>query len=94
MLTIAKVFTIDPKRVKDGNNIKPVNYKIFHTIHKISSDEKPSSALRKGVKSSMRLAVNSVKNGESEAVVSAGNTGALMAMSKIVLRPLESGDIF
>ncbi len=80
------------KNLIKQNNIKPSNYKIFHTIHKISSDEKPSVALRKGIKSSMRLAINSVKSGESEAVVSAGNTGALMAMSKIVLRPLESID--
>lgn len=65
-------------------------YKIFHTNESISPEEKPSVALRRGKKSSMRLAIDSVKNKESDVVISAGNTGALMAMSKIVLRPLES----
>ncbi len=67
-------------------------YDIFHTEDSISSDEKPSTALRRGTKSSMRLAINSVKDGEADVIVSAGNTGALMAMSKIVLRPLKSID--
>jgi glycerol-3-phosphate acyltransferase PlsX len=63
---------------------------IIHTDEFISSDEKPSFALRRGAKSSMRLAIDSVKNGESDVVISAGNTGALMAMAKIVLRSLDS----
>ncbi len=67
-------------------------YQIIHTDEAISSDEKPSVALRRGTKSSMRLAIDSVKNGESDVVVSAGNTGALMAMAKVVLRPLPSID--
>jgi phosphate acyltransferase len=67
-------------------------YTIIHTEEFISSDEKPSIALRKGTNSSMRLAIDAVKDGRAEVVVSAGNTGALMAMSKIVLRPLPSID--
>lgn len=67
-------------------------YTIIHTEEAISSDEKPSVALRKGTKSSMRLAIDSVKSGEADVIISAGNTGALMAMSKIVLRPLPSID--
>ncbi len=67
-------------------------YFLFHTSEFISADEKPSIALRKGTNSSMRLAINSVKSKDSDAVVSAGNTGALMAMSKIVLRSLPSID--
>lgn len=67
-------------------------YSLIHTTENISSEDKPSIALRRGTKSSMRLAINSVKDGESDAVVSAGNTGALMAMSKIVLRPLAAID--
>lgn len=67
-------------------------YTIFHTDDFISSDEKPSVALRKGTKSSMRLAIDAVKNGEADVAISAGNTGALMAMAKIVLRPLEGID--
>lgn len=65
---------------------------LIHTEEFISADEKPSVALRKGTKSSMRLAINAVKDGEADVVVSAGNTGALMAIAKIVLRPLPSID--
>lgn len=63
---------------------------IIHTDEFISADEKPSIALRKGTNSSMRLAINAVKDGDADVAVSAGNTGALMAISKIVLRPLPS----
>jgi len=83
------------------NKIKPIlshcrhlkdRYKIIHTEDFVSSDEKPSVALRRGTNSSMRLAIDSVKEGESDVAVSAGNTGALMAISKVVLRPLPSID--
>jgi phosphate acyltransferase len=67
-------------------------YTLSHTEEFISSDEKPSVALRKGTNSSMRLAINSVKDGIADVIVSAGNTGALMAIAKIVLRPLPSID--
>jgi glycerol-3-phosphate acyltransferase PlsX len=62
---------------------------INHTDIVISADEKPSQALRTGKGSSMRYAINAVAEGRAQAVVSGGNTGALMAMSKIVLRPME-----
>ena len=65
---------------------------LIHTEEFISADEKPSTALRKGTKSSMRLAINAVKDSEADIAVSAGNTGALMAISKIVLRTLPSID--
>jgi glycerol-3-phosphate acyltransferase PlsX len=67
-------------------------YFLFHTNEAISADEKPSNAIRKGANSSMRLAIDSVKSKDSDAVVSAGNTGALMAISKIVLRCLPAID--
>jgi glycerol-3-phosphate acyltransferase PlsX len=54
----------------------------------ITASEKPSVALRQGRQSSMRLAIDEVRDGKARGVVSAGNTGALMAMSKIVLRTL------
>src|SRR5690606_26398962 len=66
--------------------------KIIHTEDFIAADEKPSIALRKGGKSSMRLAIDAVKEGKACAVVSAGNTGALMAIAKVILRPLPSID--
>ncbi|MBU6339041.1 MAG: phosphate acyltransferase PlsX [Rickettsiales bacterium] len=67
-------------------------FTLAHTDEAISADEKPSIALRKGINSSMRLAIDSVKEGVADVVISAGNTGALMAISKIVLRPLPSID--
>jgi phosphate acyltransferase len=67
-------------------------YTLTHTEEFISSDEKPSVALRKGTNSSMRLAINAVKDGNADIIISAGNTGALMAIAKIVLRPLPSID--
>ncbi|MBY0407753.1 MAG: phosphate acyltransferase, partial [Rickettsiales bacterium] len=61
---------------------------IHHTEVVIAGDDKPSLAVRRGRQSSMWLAIESVKEGRACAVVSAGNTGALMAMSKLILRTL------
>jgi glycerol-3-phosphate acyltransferase PlsX len=62
---------------------------IVHTEVAISMEDKPSQALRRGRrKSSMWLALEAVKDGEAQAMVSAGNTGALMAMAKFCLRTL------
>lgn len=61
---------------------------IRHTEDIVTNDEKPSVALRSGRQSSMRLAINAVADGEASGVVSAGNTGALMAMAKFVLKTL------
>ena len=59
---------------------------VRHTDKAISSAEQPAQALRRGRDSSMRLAINAVKQGEADGVISAGNTGALMAMAKFVLK--------
>lgn len=67
-------------------------YTIIHTDKKVDSNEKPSIAIRKGKDSSMGVAIECVKNNEADAVISAGNTGALMALSKLILRPLEGID--
>ena len=66
--------------------------KIRHTDEAISAEEKPTIALRSGKNSSMRLAIDAVKNGEASAIVSAGSTGALMAMATVVLRTLPGID--
>ena len=66
--------------------------RVVHTPDAVTSDEKPSIALRSGKNSSMRLAINLVKDGEADATVSGGNTGALMAMALIVLRPIDGID--
>lgn len=65
---------------------------IVHTEHAVASDAKPSVALRAGRKSSMRLAIDAVAEGRAASVVSAGNTGALMAMAKFVLKTLPGVD--
>lgn len=66
--------------------------RLQHTPDFVAGDAKPSLALRQGRNSSMRLAVNAVKDGEALAAVSAGNTGALMAMAKFVLKTLPGID--
>ncbi len=72
-------------RVRRASEVRPTS-----TV--IASGEKPSSALRGGRDSSMRRAIDAVVNGEADAIVSAGNTGALMAMAKYVLRTLPDID--
>ncbi len=63
-----------------------------HTPDAVAGDAKPSLALRQGRNTSMRLAINAVKDGDAAAAVSAGNTGALMAMAKFVLKTLPGID--
>lgn len=65
---------------------------ILHCDDVIAGDELPSKALRRAKTTSMGLAVNAVKVGDAGAAVSAGNTGALMAMSKIALRTMPGID--
>ena len=62
---------------------------IRHAPDTVKMGEKPSQALRRGRNSSMWHAIESVANGTADVVVSAGNTGALMAMSMIQLRIIE-----
>jgi len=62
---------------------------IRHTSEHVRMEEKPSVALRRGRNTSMWRAIESVKNNEAAVVVSAGNTGALMAMSMFQLRTLD-----
>ena len=58
----------------------------------VAMDEPPADALRKKKDSSMRVAVNLVRDGEAQACVSAGNTGALMAIARFVLKTLPGID--
>ncbi len=68
-------------------NVRDVT-KLVHTDEMVLDDDKPSYALRRRNNSSMRLAIKAVRNGEADGAVSAGNTGALMAISKVMLRTL------
>jgi len=65
---------------------------LFHTSEIVSDDAKPSLALRAGRPSSMKLSIDAVADGRADGVVSAGNTGALMAMAKSALRMLPGID--
>ena len=58
----------------------------------VAMDEPPADALRRKKDSSMRVAINLVKEGEAQACVSAGNTGALMAIARFVLKTLPGID--
>lgn len=68
------------------------NIEIIHTDEKVLSEDSPSHALRHKKKSSMSLAIQSVKDNKAQACVSAGNTGALMAISRFILGTLEGID--
>ncbi|MEA1072724.1 phosphate acyltransferase PlsX [Sphingomonas sp. LY29] len=65
---------------------------IHHTTDSIDSSEKPSQAIRRAKTTSMGLAINAVKEGRANAALSAGNTGALMAMAKLALRTMPGID--
>jgi glycerol-3-phosphate acyltransferase PlsX len=66
---------------------------IVHTDVAVAMDAKPSQALRKGRwRSSMWLSLEAVRDGRADAAVSAGNTGALMAMAKFCLKTIEGID--
>jgi glycerol-3-phosphate acyltransferase PlsX len=65
---------------------------LHHTSEAVADDDKPSQALRAGRGTSMRLAIEAVADGRADGVVSAGNTGALMAIAKFVLKTLPGID--
>jgi phosphate acyltransferase len=66
--------------------------RIHHATEVVQMDESPQSALKNKKDSSMRVAINMVKTGEANACVSAGNTGALMATARFVLKTLPGID--
>ena len=65
---------------------------IVHAPDTISGEDKPSQAIRRAKTTSMGMAINAVKEGRADAAISAGNTGALMAMAKIALRTIPGID--
>lgn len=69
-----------------------VRLQIQHASEVVHSDEPPSQALRGKKDSSMRVAINLIKEGRAQACVSAGNTGALMATARFVLKMLPGID--
>ncbi len=63
-----------------------------HAPDSIAGDMKPTAAIRQGRNSSMRRAIDAVASGEASGIVSAGNTGALMALAKIVIKTMAGID--
>ncbi len=73
---------------KDNNINLDKHFEIQHASQVVEMHEDPRHAVRNKKDSSMRVAINMVKQGRAQAVVSAGNTGALMATAKFVLKTL------
>jgi glycerol-3-phosphate acyltransferase PlsX len=76
---------------KEGVTAHP-RIRIKHTTEVVEMDDKPSVALRSKKDSSLRVALQLVRDGEAQACVSAGNTGALMALARFVVKMLPGID--
>lgn len=76
--------------LEDHPNLRAAS-EIIHCDDVVTGDDKPSQAIRKK-SSSMAMAINAVKTGQAGAAVSSGNTGALMAVSKLTLRTMSGID--
>jgi phosphate acyltransferase len=68
------------------------HFSIVHSPEAIEASEKPSQAIRRARTTSMGMAINAVKEENADAALSGGNTGALMAMSKLALRTMPGID--
>lgn len=84
-----EVLTAELRRHRGAGNR---HITLRHAPQKVEMNESPSHALRSKKESSMRVAINLVKQGEADACVSAGNTGALVATAKYVLKTLPGID--
>ena len=78
---------IDP--IIKKSNLTSNVYKITNTVNFIEDTDSALSAAKKGKDTSMWLSIESVRNGESDAIVSAGNTGALFVIAKLNLKMIE-----
>jgi glycerol-3-phosphate acyltransferase PlsX len=80
------------QHLKDCNSSSNEKIQIHHATQVVMMDEPPAQALRGKKDSSMRVAINLIKEGHVDAAVSAGNTGALMATARFVLRMISGVD--
>ena len=86
-----KIFGDEKEIIKFlDKTINKDNYQIINTLNKVSSEDSPLEAAKKGKDTSMWLAIESVKNKESDIVISAGNTGALLVISKLNLKMIQN----
>ena len=84
----------DKNKITDciNNNIDPNHYQIIDTKNVVKSTDSPLEAAKRGKDTSMWLAIESVKNKQSDIVISAGNTGALLVIAKLNLKMIENID--
>ena len=87
-----KIFGDKNKISKISNKINSDSFEIIHTDEKIEDTDTPLGAAKKGKKTSMWLAIESVKEKNSDIVISAGNTGALFVIAKLNLKMIENID--
>ncbi|MDF7774213.1 phosphate acyltransferase PlsX [Sphingomonas sp. AOB5] len=85
----------DEAQIREGLKTHPnltAASEIVHAPEVVSSEDKPSAAIRRAKTTSMGIAIDLVKQGKAGAAVSSGNTGALMAMAKLSLRTMKGID--
>ena len=75
-----------------NNDIPKSSYEIIHTTDIVKGTDSPLEAAKRGKNTSMWLAVQNVKEKKSDIVISAGNTGALLVISKLNLKMIENID--
>ncbi|CAG0991810.1 glycerol-3-phosphate acyltransferase PlsX [Burkholderiales bacterium] len=91
VVLVGRVEAIEPLLLKSRSPARD-RVRIHSASEVVGMDEPPADALRRKKDSSMRVAINLVKNGEAHGCVSAGNTGALMSIARFVLRTLPGID--
>ena len=84
----------DKKKIIEliNNKISEEFYEIVHTENVVKNTDSPLEGAKKGKDTSMWLAIQSVKNKETDIVISAGNTGALLVISKLNLKMIDTID--
>ncbi len=91
LILVGKREIVEPLLKEQGDAFSD-RWEVVHASEEVAMDESPSQALRGKKDSSMRVAINLVKEGRAHACVSAGNTGALMATARYVLKTLPGVD--
>ena len=89
IVLVGQSAAIEAELARHGAAVAP-GLRVHHAAEVVAMDEPPAQAMRYKKDSSMRVAVNLVKAGDAHACVSAGNTGALMAISRFVLKTLPA----
>lgn len=91
LVLVGKPEVVDPILAREASRFAN-RLSVHHASEVVEMDDKPRDALRRKRDSSMRRAIDLVKEGQAQAAISAGNTGALMAISTIVLGTLDGID--